>query len=120
MSRADFGHDHFLPLLLHHSFFVRLRIPFLRPDPRAPHADARRSRQDRPSLRRRPLSTVARPHLYGTEHAGKLMVVGMKFEGSPLSGTRTLVPQPCIRWITPYHDACMRIGGEAPRWWTHS
>jgi hypothetical protein len=33
---------------------------------------------------------------------------------------RTLVPQPCIRWITPYHDACMRIGGEAPRWWTHS
>ena len=67
-----------------------------------------------------PFSTVARPHLYGAEHAGKLMVVGMKFEGSPLSGTRTLVPQPCIRWITPYHDACMRIGGEAPRWWTHS
>ena len=48
-----------------------------------------------------------------TEHAGKLMVVGMKFEGSPLSGTRTLVPQPCIRWITPYHDACMRIGGRS-------
>jgi hypothetical protein len=67
-----------------------------------------------------PFSTVARPHLYGAEHGGKLMVVGMKFEGSPLSGTRTLVPQPCIRWITPYHDACMRIGGEAPRWWTHS
>jgi hypothetical protein len=36
-----------------------------------------------------PCSTVARPHLYGAEHAGVLMVVGMMFEGSPLSGTRS-------------------------------
>jgi hypothetical protein len=43
----------------------------------------------RPGLRAsRPFSGVATPHLYGAEHAGKLMVVGMKFEGSPLSGTR--------------------------------
>jgi hypothetical protein len=35
---------------LHSSFFVRPRIPFLRPDPHIVEAGARRGRQGRPSL----------------------------------------------------------------------
>ena len=35
---------------LHTSFFVRLEIPFLRPDPRVLEADAHRGCQGRPSL----------------------------------------------------------------------
>ena len=43
-------------------------------------------------------------------------------EGSPLSGaivdrTTTLYP---VGHKDPNHDARMRIGGEAPRRWTHS
>ena len=72
------------------------------------------------------VSAAARPYLYGVEHAGMLVGVGMMFEGSPLSGhearsyrnlvfggSQTARPD-------PNHDASMRIGGEAPRWWTHS
>ena len=51
-----------------------------------------------------------------------LMAVGTTVEGSPLSGTSraraaTLYP---VGRKTHTHDARMRIGGEAPRWWTHS
>ena len=35
---------------LHSSFFVRLGIPFLRPDPHVLRRDAHRARQGRPSL----------------------------------------------------------------------
>lgn len=71
-------------------------------------------------------SAAARPYLYGVEHAGMLVGVGMMFEGSPLSGTRrartaTLYSVgPNRQRPDPNHDARMRIGGEAPRWWTHS
>jgi hypothetical protein len=37
-------------ITLHPSFFVRLEIPFLRPDPRVLEAGARRDCQGRPSL----------------------------------------------------------------------
>jgi hypothetical protein len=37
--------------------------------------------------------------------------------------TRNIAPQPCIRCTRTSdanHDACMRIGGEAPGWRAHS
>ena len=73
---------------LHPSFFVRFECPFLRPAPHIPSADARRRRQDRPSLRYR-LSLRRRQAVSlrrrARRHAGG---VGTMFEGSPLSGTR--------------------------------
>ena len=58
-------------------------------------------------------SSGTRPHLYGAEHDCMLMVVGMRFEGSPLSGherarAATLYS---VGRDDPYHDARMRIGG---------
>ena len=59
------------------SFFVRLRIPFLRPDPHVLEAGAHRSCQGRPSLW--PGRTLSRfqAGLDSPEHGGTLVVVGM-------------------------------------------
>src|SRR5262249_11959664 len=64
-------------LNFHLSFFVRLGIPFLRPDPRVLEADARRGCQGRPSLCAGLRSIVSRPSLDSPEHVGTLVVVGM-------------------------------------------
>jgi hypothetical protein len=70
-------------------------------------------------------SAAARPYLYGVEHAGMLVgsddVRGEPAVGHEARSYRNLVfggsqsARP-----DPNHDARMRIGGEAPRWWTHS
>lgn len=71
-------------------------------------------------------AAAARPYLYGTEHVGMLVGVGMMFEGSPLSGHEACSYRNLVfggsqtARLDPNHDARMRIGGEAPRWWTHS
>ena len=72
------------------------------------------------------VSAAARPYLYDVEHAGMLLGVGMMFEGSPLSGHESRSYRNLVFGGSqtarpdPDHDARMRIGGEAPRWWTHS
>jgi hypothetical protein len=58
-SSTIYGILHFL----HPSFFVRLGIPFLRPDPHVLEAGARRGCQGRPSLCAASLSIVSRPAL---------------------------------------------------------
>jgi len=62
---------------LHSSFFVRLGIPFLRPDPHMLEAAAHRGCQGRPSLC--PGGTLRRfqAGLDRPEHGGRLVVVGM-------------------------------------------
>src|SRR5271169_6663993 len=86
---------------LHTSFFVRLEIPFLRPDPVRleipflrpdPHmmeAGAHRGCQGRPSLYVATRSVVSRPRLDRPEHGGTLGVVGMTCSrGARCRGTR--------------------------------
>src|ERR1700684_1437647 len=62
---------------LHSSFFVRLGIPFLRPDPHIVEAGARRGCQGRPSLWPGGPPRGSRPCLDSPEHGGTLVVVGM-------------------------------------------
>jgi hypothetical protein len=109
---------------------------FLPSQPQFRHAGARRGGQGRPSLepihelsrfQARTLtapSTAADLGDWAGEHSGLCVCRVPKqnddVEGSPQSGQHSL-PQPCIRWaFGPDHDACMRIGGEAPRRRAHS
>ncbi len=67
-------------------------------------------------------SAVSRPCLESPEHGGTLDMIGMtRPRGARCRGTRTsrrnLVSG---GHKDPNHDARMRIGGEAPRRWTHS
>ena len=67
-------------------------------------------------------SVVSRPRLDGPEHGGTLVVVGMTHPRGArcrARGTRAATLYPVGR-SDPNHDARMRIGGEAPRRWTHS
>jgi hypothetical protein len=74
---------------LHPSFFVRLGIPFLRPDPHVLDAGARRGCQGRPLLCLASRSVVSRPRLDRPEHGGTLVVVGMtRPRGARCRGTR--------------------------------
>jgi hypothetical protein len=97
------------------SFFVRLGIPFLRPDPHVLEVDARRGCQGRPSLCSGLRSIVSRPSL-DSPCARRHACCGRDdaSEGSSLSGARstraaTLYP---VDRSDPNHDACMRIGGK--------
>ena len=71
-------------------------------------------------------SAAARPYLYGVEHAGMLVGVGMMCRGEPAVGHEARSYRNLVFGGSqsarpdPNHDARMRIGGEAPRWWTHS
>src|SRR6516164_9740748 len=79
---------HFIHFL-HTSFFVRLGIPFLRPDPHVLEAGAHRGCQGRPSLW--PGRTLSRfqAGLDSPEHGGTLVVVGMtRPRGARCRGTR--------------------------------
>jgi hypothetical protein len=97
---SDISQHSSLSSFLHPSFFVRLGIPFLRPDPHVLEVDARRGCQGRPSLCSGLRSIVSRPSLDSPEHVGTLVVVGDDAsEGSSLLGHDRLAPQPCIRWI---------------------
>src|SRR6516164_6245903 len=79
---------HFLHFL-HTSFFVRLGIPFLRPDPHVLEAGARRGCQGRPSLWPGGTLSLCRPRLDSPEHGGTLVVVGMtRPRGARCRGTR--------------------------------
>jgi hypothetical protein len=67
-------------------------------------------------------SVVSRPRLDRPEHGGTLDVVGMTRPRGVRCRARetraaTLYP---VGRSDPNHDARMRIGGEAPRRWTHS
>ena len=80
---------HTILYFLHTSFFVRLGIPFLRPDPHVLEAGARRGCQGRPSLW--PGGTLSRfqAGLDSPEHGGTLVVVGMtRPRGARCRGTR--------------------------------
>ena len=44
-------------------------------------------------------SAVARPHLDGFEHDGRLGAIGMTIRGEPAFGRGSIAPQPCIRWV---------------------
>jgi hypothetical protein len=72
------------------SFFVRLGIPFLRPDPHVLKAGARRGAVKagrRSALAAR--SVVSRPRIDRPEHGGTLVVVGMtRPRGARCRGTR--------------------------------
>ena len=64
---------------------------------------------------------VCRPHLDSPEHGGTLVVVGMtRPRGARCRGTTCAATLYPVGRNDPNHDARMRIGGEAPRWWTHS
>jgi len=66
---------------------------------------------------------VSRPYLDCSKHDGTLEVVGMTLSrGARCCSVETMTPHPCIRRTIEArtHDACMRIGGEAPRRRTHS
>jgi hypothetical protein len=111
-----------VPYFLHSSFFVRLEIPFLRPDPHVSEAGAHRGCQGRPSLCLGRTLCRSRPRLDRPEHGGRLAVVGMTHPRGArcrARGTRAATLYPVGR-SDPNHDARMRIGGEAPRRWTHS
>src|SRR6516165_790224 len=90
---------HFLSFL-HTSFFVRLGIPFLRPDPHVLEAGARRGCQGRPSLwpggtLRRLQAAPRQPRARRHACCGR----DDTSEGSSLSGHEEFAPQPCIRWV---------------------
>src|SRR5271169_3017550 len=61
---------HGIPHFLHSSFFVRLGIPFLRPNPQYCKAGARRSCQGWPSPNLAAYTALARPYLDSFEHDG--------------------------------------------------
>src|SRR5882757_6143387 len=83
---------------LHSSFFVRLGIPFLRPDPQYCKAGARRSCQGWPSphpcgvLRALPGHTLT-----ASSTTARLMRSGRRSEGELAHRARIIAPQPCIR-----------------------
>jgi hypothetical protein len=66
-------------------------------------------------------SGVARPHLDSFEHDGTLGAIGMTIRGEPACG-RDQSRHNLVSGGSkdPNHDAVMRIGSEAPKWWTHS
>ena len=100
------------------SFFVRLTGPFLRPDLRLRRAACGAGVKDG----RRPPPEAARSVLEAGEHGARLVMprrtisIAIRPEGSSPCAPRCFAWQPCIRPIPGdrYHDADIRIGGEAP------
>ena len=103
---------------LRSSFSVRLKGPFLRPDLRLQRAPRGAGVKDG----RRPPPEAARSVLDAGEHGARLVMPGRSIgiairpEGSSPCAPRCFAWQPCIRPILRdrYHDADIRIGGEAP------
>jgi hypothetical protein len=103
---------------VHSSFFVRLKGPFLRPDLRLRRAACGAGVKDG----RRPPPEAARSVLDAGEHGARLVMprrtvgIAIRPEGSSPCAPRCFAWQPCIRPIPRdrYHDADIRIGGEAP------
>ena len=102
----------------HCSFSVRLRRRFLRPDPRLRWALCGAGVRGG----RRPPPEAARSVLDAGEHGANLVMprrtigIAIRPEGSSPCAPRCFAWQPCIRPIPVdrYHDADIRIGGEAP------
>src|SRR5271155_5446616 len=102
----------------HCSFSVRLRRRFLRPDLRLRWALC----GARVKGGRSPPPEAARSVLDAVEHGANLVMprrtigIAIRPEGSSPCAPRCFAWQPCIRPIPVdrYHDADIRIGGEAP------
>jgi hypothetical protein len=66
---------------LHSRFFVRLGIPFLRPDPHVLEAGAQGLSRSAVALAWPHAPSFSRPRLDSPEHGGTLVVVGMTIRG---------------------------------------
>src|SRR5207237_6013606 len=81
LSKSSTYFTAFSTSFLHPSFFVRLGIPFLRPDPHVLEpARAGAVKAGRRSVVAS-CSIVSRPRLDSPEHGGTLVVVGMTIRG---------------------------------------
>ena len=102
----------------HCSFSVRLRRRFLRPDPRLRWALCGAGVKGAAGHRRRRREASLTPGEQGADLVMPRRTIGIAIrpEGSSPCAPRCFAWQPCIRPIPVdrYHDADIRIGGEAP------